>query len=354
LTDFSSEDDRLEDFRLPGVPELRPADPSWERRLEDWHEMMRVRIHAELPEVLAGARGELSLRRVMGRHQSSRFGHIFGGKRVPRDPANPAAGRYEIDLIVVMPRRIAIVEVKHWSGTLRLNGDQWVYQRRSGELQVFDSLVAHNDSKARALRQHLQAAGLDVTRERFSQFVVFTHPRLDLDERLAAHPNVVTLYDLQVAGSRFGRGVSGSELLLAKLIERCAKPATAAKLTEGLLEMMTPATTTRIAEVVGQLRTWDVVRLRGGRELIGDLIWVRVDGRRIGVLPACRKASLHWWRGKLWGLVPLLGLAPFGRMRGDLLPTTSVRMDDCVYFHEAGQIRPSVIALPHVDELRTG
>ena len=78
----------------------------------DWREMMLVRPHAELPEVLAGARGELSLRRVMGRHQASRFGHSFGGKRGPRDPTHPTAGRYEIDLIVVTPRRIAIVEVK--------------------------------------------------------------------------------------------------------------------------------------------------------------------------------------------------------------------------------------------------
>lgn len=354
MTDFQIQDERSEDFRLPGVPELRPADPSWERRLDDWHAMMRVRPHAELPEVLAGARGELSLRRVMGRHQSSRFGHIFGGKRVPRDPANPAAGRYEVDLIVVTPRRIAIIEVKHWSGTLRLDGDQWVYQRRSGEVQAFESLVAHNQNKVLALRQHLQVAGLDVPGERFSQLVVFTHPRLDLDERLAALPNVVTLYDLQFSGPRLGRGVSGCDVLLARLIERCAKPATASKLTEGLLEMMTPAMTTRIAEVIGQLRTWDVVRLHGGRELIGDLLWVRVGRQRIDALPAGRHAALHWWRGKLWGLMPLAGLAPFGRLRGNLLATSEVGMGDCAYFHEAGRPRPSVIALPHVDELRTG
>lgn len=354
MTDFQTQDDRSEDFRLPGVPELRPADPSWERRLDDWHAMMRVRPHAELPEVLAGARGELSLRRVMGRHQSSRFGHIFGGKRVPRDPANPAAGRYEVDLIVVTPRRIAIIEVKHWSGILRLDGDQWVYQRRSGEVQAFESLVAHNQNKVLAVRHHLRLAGLDVPGERFSQLVVFSHPRLVLDKGLAADPNVVTLYDLHFSGPRFGRGVSGVDVLLARLIERCAKPATASKLTEGLLEMMTPAMTTRIAEVIGQLRTWDVVRLHGGRELIGDLLWVRVDGRRIDALPAGCQAALHWWRGKLWGLVPLAGLTPFGRLRGKLLATSSVGMDDCAYFHEAGRPRPSVIALPHVDELRTG
>ncbi|MGE4088362.1 MAG: nuclease-related domain-containing protein [Immundisolibacter sp.] len=351
MTDFPHPDDRHEEFRLPGVPELRLPDDSWERRLDDWREMMLVRPH---PELLAGARGELSLRRVMGRHETSRFGHIFGGKRVARDTENPAAGRYEIDLTVVTPRQITIVEVKHWSGTLRLEGEQWVYQRRTGEVQGFESLVVHNQNKVKALRRHLAACGLALPDARFAQMVVFTHPRIDLDERLSAHPHVVTLYELQTSGSRLGRGVSGSEFLLAKLIERCAAPSTAGKLTEGLFEMMTPDTTVRIAEAVGRLRTWDVVRLHGGRELIGDLLWLRIGGRRIDALPAGRMAKLHWWRGKLWGLVPLAGLAPFGRLRGNLLPTASIGVDDCIYFHEAGRSRPSVIALPHVDELRTG
>lgn len=354
MTDFPSDDDRFEDFRLPGVPELRPADPSWERRLEDWREMMLVRPHAELPEVLAGARGELSLRRVMGRHQASRFGHIFGGKRVPRDPGAPAAGRYEIDLVVVTPRQIAIVEVKHWSGTLRLDGDQWVYQRRSGEMQAFGSLVAHNENKVRALQRYLGASGLTLPHTRFAQMVVFTHPRIDLDERLAAHPNVVTLYELQTSGSRLGRGVSGAEFLMAKLIERCAKPTTADKLTDGFFEMLTPTATVHIADAVGRLRSWDLIRLHGGRELTGDLLWVRIDGKRFEALPSGQKAALHWWRGKLWGLVPLAGWAPFGRLRGSLLPAGPIGVDDCAYFHEAGRPRPSVIGLRYVDELRTG
>jgi len=354
LNDAESRGETPEDFRLPGIPELRPADASWERRLMDWREMMLVRPHAELPEVLAGARGELSLRRVMGRHQASRFGHSFGGKRVPRDPTHPTAGRYEIDLIVVTPRRIAIVEVKHWSGTLRLDADRWVYQRRSGEEQVFESLIAHNENKVRALRRYLRAEGVDVPATRLTQWVVFTHPRLELDDRLAALPGVMTLYDLQTSGSRFGREVSGPEFLLARLIERCAEPSTADMLTEGLLEMLRPAVTARIAEAVGRLRSWDVLRLHGGRQLIGDLLWVRVAGRRLDGLPAGRKAALHWWRGKLGGLVPLVGLAAFGRLRGDLLPEGPLRVDDCAYFHEAGRPKPSVIALQYVDEMRTG
>ncbi len=62
MTNLPARDTEPEDFRLPGVPELRPADDSWERRLGDWRELMSVRPQSELPEVLAGARGELSLR----------------------------------------------------------------------------------------------------------------------------------------------------------------------------------------------------------------------------------------------------------------------------------------------------
>jgi Nuclease-related domain len=354
LTDLRSRDPEHDDFRLPGVPELRPADDSRDRRLEDWRAMMDVRPHAELPEVLAGARGELSFRRVMGRHQSSRFGHLFGGKRVPRDPANPAAGRYEIDLLVVTPRRIVVVEVKHWSGTLRLDGDRWMYQRRSGEEQTFDNLVLHNANKVHALQRYLAFEGVPLPASRFGQLVVFTHPRIDLDPRLATDPRVVTLYDLRTSGSRLGRGVLGFELIMAKLIERCAKGSTAEVLTDGLYDMLTPGTTAAVADAARRLRTWDVVRLHGGRELIGNLLWVRISGQRFDDLAAGRKATLHWWRGKVWGLVPLMGLAPFGHLRGNLLDALPLGMGDCACFHEAGQARPSIITLAHVDELRTG
>lgn len=354
MTDFQPRNEEPEDFRLPGVPELRPLDDSWERRLDDWREMMLVRQHAELPEVLAGARGELSLRRVMGRHQTSRFGHIFGGKRVPRDPGNPGAGRYEIDLIVVTPRHVAIIEVKHWSGTLRLDDARWIYQRRSGEVQMVDNPVTHNENKVRALQGYLRTSGIEMPDKRFRQWVVFTHPRLDLDERLAGKPGVLTLNDLQTSGPRLGRGVSSPEFLMAMLIERCAGSTTAEKLADGLFGMLTPSATANIAEAVGRLRTWDVVRLHGGRELIGDLLWVRLSGRRFDTPPAGRKAAMHWWRGRLWGLVPLAGLAPFGRVRGELLPEGPLGVDDCAYFHEAGRPKPSVIALQYVDEMRTG
>jgi hypothetical protein len=118
--------------------------------------------------------------------------------------------------------------------------------------------------------------------------------------------------------------------------------------------MLTPGVTAAAAEAVRRLRTWDVVRLHGGRELIGNLLWVRTSGQWFDDLAARRKATLHWWRGKVGGLVPLMGLAPFGRLRGNLLDAQPLGMGDCACFHEAGHVRPSIITLAHVDELRTG
>ena len=68
MTDFPHPDDRHEEFRLPGVPELRLPDDSWERRLDDWREMMLVR-----PQGIFG-RGELSFRRFIKKKEEVQTG----------------------------------------------------------------------------------------------------------------------------------------------------------------------------------------------------------------------------------------------------------------------------------------
>src|SRR5690349_13435166 len=66
----------------------------------------RHRSFTERPEVAAGRRGEQNTRRWVGKHLSTNFGAVFGGKRVPRDMKAASMGRYEIDLVVVTPRRV--------------------------------------------------------------------------------------------------------------------------------------------------------------------------------------------------------------------------------------------------------
>jgi hypothetical protein len=143
-------------------------------RLDEWLGLRQSPAVPELPKV-AGAQGELAVHRVLGRHDCTRFGDIFGANRVPRIVGSAAAGRYEIHLIAITPRRVVAFEVKHWSGKVTVDGEKWVYIRRSGEVQAFDDLAMYNAGKVACLRRYLR-------------------------ERLLRHPKVVTLG--QLAGPR--------------------------------------------------------------------------------------------------------------------------------------------------------
>ena len=103
-------------YRLPGIPEKRLKAERWQDRLDDWVLLRKVPIRCERPQVSAGRGAEHSLRLKLIKHHSTRFGEVFGGKRVPRKVGDAKGGRYEIDLIVITPRRLHIIEVKNWSG----------------------------------------------------------------------------------------------------------------------------------------------------------------------------------------------------------------------------------------------
>lgn len=72
-------------YRLPGNPKPSRYSSDWERRLDEWHLLRKAPLYEELAPVRAGRTGELGLRDRLGRHECSRYGEIFGGKRVHRD-----------------------------------------------------------------------------------------------------------------------------------------------------------------------------------------------------------------------------------------------------------------------------
>jgi hypothetical protein len=107
-------DDTEAPYRPPGIPRPPRCNSDWERRLDEWHLLRKAPLYEELAAVRAGRTGELGLRDRLGRHECSRYGEIFGGKRVHRDLRHPRAGRYEIDLILITPRWcIRAIEVKN-------------------------------------------------------------------------------------------------------------------------------------------------------------------------------------------------------------------------------------------------
>lgn len=343
-------------YRLPGIPEHRPLGVRWVDRLDEWRDIVTARSFPEFAHVQAGDRGESLLRRALGHHEVTRFGELFCCKRVARVAGSAAAGRFELDIVVVTPRRIVVFEVKHWSGRLRLVGRDWVYERRSGETLRYSDLANYNAEKLAALRRYLASQGLVLPANRFEQRVVFTHPRIELDAALARDPRIVCITELATALPRAVSATSAASYLLAALIERCASGEAATKLADGLFDLLPPKLTAAAASAISRLRGWDVLRLHGGRELIGDLLWLQFDGERIdaGSLPVDSTATLCWRRSRWLSLLPLFGFGAFGRIKGPLAEPRNLRSHDCVYFHEVGQARPSVISLVSVDAIRTG
>jgi len=205
------------------------------------------------------------------------------------------------------------------------------------------------------LRRYLVEQGVDLPASRYECDLVFAHPRVDLEANVASHPRVMNVAQLLQAQSRRGR-VPHTSHVLSRIIESFAKADDAGKLVDGMSDIMAPALVSAAKAAVDALRTWDQVQLHGGRRLIGDLLWLRLDDERIE--PAGRPAGMvieiKWRRGPIESLWALSGLGPLGVAPGGPLPKRIIGAHDCLCFHEAGQRLPSVIALRDVELIQIG
>jgi hypothetical protein len=270
-------------------------------------------------------------------------------------------GRFEVDLIALTPRRVVVLEVKNWSGQLKVVGNRWLQVQRSGTEVPHPNLLVHNREKLRALHRYLAHSGVNIPAERFHQAVIFANPKLHIDPAIANHPAVLTMKDV---GDVLGGGTSLGRHVAARLVQLLADAETSANLAENLLKVIPPAEVSAAAAAINSLRTWDRLMLRGGRELQGDIIWLRLSGHQAhaAALKPGGAASLEWRRGVIGGFQWVLRNLGAGTMRGDifwdqhLVPGRRVPLDadDCVYFHEPGEPKPSIIALSHVERMQIG
>src|SRR6516162_10915491 len=98
-------------------------------RLGTWRALRREQPVSEDPAVQFGRDAELHLRDMVAAHFKHKGAHLFAGRRVPCPRRKM---RREIDLIVLTPRMLSLIEVKSWSGELIDRGDVWLQLRRGG------------------------------------------------------------------------------------------------------------------------------------------------------------------------------------------------------------------------------
>lgn len=355
--------DALEDdsFRLDAIPLAPERFTTWLERLAQWRTLRNTPLHPEDPRIRAARQAECKAQRRIRVHHSTQYGHIFSNRRIPRDSRAADMGRYEADLIAVTARRVVLLEVKNWSGQLRVASDGWVQVQRNGTEVHHPNLLARNREKLRALHRHLVEHGVHIAPKCFHQGLVFVNPRLDIDPEISRHPAVL---QLDGVGDLMGDGASLGRRAAAWVTQWLAGAETSAALAQHLLQVIPPADAKAAAEVIGALRTWDRLTLRGGRELQGDILWMGVTGRHVPAqaLKPGGAADLHWRRSLIGGVRWVVMNQWPGSMTGDLfwdqhlVPGGRVWLDteDCVCFQEPGRSKPGIIALNHVERIHVG
>ncbi|HEX5271244.1 MAG TPA: nuclease-related domain-containing protein, partial [Gemmataceae bacterium] len=303
-------------------------------RLHTWQAARREAPTSEDPAILYGREAELFLHELVTTHFDHKGAHLFAGRRVPC-PAKRM--RREIDLIVLTPRMISLIEVKSWSGELIDRGAVWVQVRRGGDELHHPNLIADNLEKRAAFLDHLRRHGLGQERDfaaRFvSQKIVFTNPNLTLSPSIRNHPDVITRDKLagfldRQPGAGFARRV------FCSVVEFCLGNEAA----QGVTGSIGAERFAAIVKCVAEIRTWDRLRLYGGKVLTGDLLQLHVAGRHLPREEIARGAMrVSWSRGK-WGLLKALtGVGAVGRLTLPAGGAWELTGRDGVIFHAVGE-----------------
>jgi nuclease-like protein len=322
------------------------------KRLQTWLALRRERPVPEDPAVQFGREAELLLRDIVATHFKHKGAHLFAGRRVPCPRRRM---RREIDLIVLTTRMISLIEVKSWSGELFDRGAVWVQVRRGGDELRHPILIADNLEKRDAFLDHLRKHGLALERDfaarRLAQKVVFMNSNLVVSPSIARHPDVITRDKLGAFLDR--QPAAGfAQRMLSSVIEFCL----GAETTRGLTGSLDTERFAALVKCVADIRTWDRLRLFGGKVLTGDLYELHVGPARVtrDRLGPHRSVPVAWSRGG-WGLFKAVtGMGRVGRLELPGRAALALTRGDGVSFHAVGQPAPERLPLTRVEEIVLG
>ena len=323
-------------------------------RLEEWREIVSVIPELELDEVAAGRDAEHALRAMAKSHLTFKTASIFHSKRVPRLESGSARGRYEIDLIMVSPKQISAIEIKNWSGRLRVDGGKWIQERRNGEDVSHDDPLAKNAEKLDCLCSMLETRNIRVPKAQVSR-VVFWNKNLNVPLEMAKREEIVMNHEL----TRFlqnQKATGFAEGFLMSVLELCLDQEKSAIAADGFFEAIPSGDYNASVKAISALETFDKVELFGGRAVSGDLLELRTSegthslksipsGTEVRVM--CKRNRIFLFFSALLGSKPLISL-------GHPLWNLSVKAGDKVLFHQVGAPKPKEIDIASIARMIRG
>ncbi len=348
---------------------IRPAQIDWpsasiiplydlRARLQHWLMLVKTKPIQEDEVKKAGEEGERKVLALMDGHRGLKDAHFYAGRRVPKTKSHPLipSRRSEIDLIILTPKAVHVIEVKNWSGEIRQNEEdphQWIRRRRNRDAQGIRSVVEVNQAKAWSLGNYLGSKGVAVGPEHIRTHVFFTNTNLQMDRAIEEMPDVVSVH--HISGFLAGLGTKTLDRIILRMAKLVLDQESADMVRQGLAGAMPQSIYDQILNEFDQLHTWDRLHFHGGAVETGDLLWVKSHGHSLKSddLQPGEQIRLQWQRGRILSLLK----AVTGKHLGHIITAkqkVAVDMDGQVFFHFAGQPEPAIIPVTSVDIIERG
>jgi hypothetical protein len=146
-------------------------------------------------------------------------------------------GAGEIDVLALTTKGFALIEVKHWTGSIQMVDGDIVQEKLQRKRPVFEPLEKKAANLKRCARSLIREDALEVT-----TIVALTNSNAEASDEVLQHPGVATLKSLS---EKINRRFSNHEPL-------------------------SPHTLNNYAELAACFGTWDSLEFEGGATHIGD------------------------------------------------------------------------------------
>ena len=273
---------------------------------------------------------------------------FFGESRVWHAVRVPAesGGRREIDILVLNPLGLHVIEVKRWGGTVSVGrGGEWTQHRHNGAQVRHGQVLAALHEKRDALLHYLR--GCDGLSRNIHVKLLFTGG-VELPAEVTALAEVARCGEVDEYLRTLAEGAFTN-------LARHILPSMLSGRRLSAAELQSAAV------ALDELGTWDVLTLTGGRVVTGDAQRLST-GPTLGPQLRAQASELRFSHRRsliaggvsaVMGYEPQVNITPVPRASGERLsqPAVGVPIDSTLEFREAGDRKLTSFVVNEVEGL---
>ncbi|HIK78427.1 MAG: hypothetical protein CXT69_04330 [Methanobacteriota archaeon] len=186
---------------------------------------------------VAGRRAENDLARTVNAGISGSYWRAWEGLRIP----NKDGHRREVDLIILANEEALLIEQKHWSGDVKMEGETVFQHRRSGDIMDHGEVFGKIKMKCGVLAWHHNVN--DSLQVPMRPVVIFSNKNLNVPDYVAQREDCMTVAELidylPGGGGSVGTGFTPAQIALTSTLD--------------------------------ELGSWDEIHQPGGNRIFGDV-----------------------------------------------------------------------------------